>query len=180
MPVMRAIARPAASPALVPSVLLAALPLLALACAHASVNATLDPAEGNAWRRSIPLLDMHGHIDPGNVEKTLKAMDDNGIARMVNLTTGRTPQAFAAAKEQFDGKGQGRFVLYANDVYQAFPIEDPDYGRKVGESLDELVRLGARGLKSRRRWASTGRTSRARSSRSTTRGSIPCGRPAGA
>jgi predicted TIM-barrel fold metal-dependent hydrolase len=134
-------ARPAAAPAL----LLASICALALGCAHA--GASHDPQENDRWRRSLPLLDMHGHIDPGSVEKTLKAMDENGIARMVNLTTGRTPEQFAAAKAQFDAKGQGRFILYANDVYQAFPIEDPDYGRKVSESLEELVRLGARGLK---------------------------------
>ena len=90
---------------------------------------------------------MHGHIDPGSIDKTLAAMDANGIARMVNLTTGRNPQQFAASKQKFDEKGRGRFILYANDVYQSVPIEDPEYGRKVGEMLDELVRLGARGLK---------------------------------
>jgi predicted TIM-barrel fold metal-dependent hydrolase len=123
--------------------------LLALGCAHAAggTAAPADPEEAARWRRSLPLLDMHGHIDPDQVEKTLRAMDASGIARMVNLTTGRTPQQFAAAKQKFDEKGQGRFLLYANDVYQAFPIEDPDYGRKVSEALEELVRLGARGLK---------------------------------
>jgi predicted TIM-barrel fold metal-dependent hydrolase len=140
---------PATSGSMPPMRTLALLPLLALACAHAGNQAAggHDPEESNRWRRSLPLLDMHGHIDPGNVDKTLAAMDKNGIARMVNLTTGRTPKEFAAAKEQFDARGKGRFLLYANDVYQAFPIEDPEYGKKVSDNLEELVRLGARGLK---------------------------------
>ncbi len=121
--------------------------LLALGCAHGAASAAHDPEEANRWRRSVPVLDMHGHIDPDQVEKTLAAMDASGISRMVNLTSGRTPPQFAAAKQKFDEKGQGRFVLYANDVYAAFPIEDPAYARKVTANLEELVRLGARGLK---------------------------------
>jgi predicted TIM-barrel fold metal-dependent hydrolase len=123
---------------------------LGLGCAHApaaSTGAPPDPADSERWRRTLPILDVHGHIDPDQVEKTLKAMDENGIARMLNLTTGRNPRQFAAAKQKFDEKGQGRFILYANDVYQIAPIEDPEYGSKVSAALEEMVKLGAKGLK---------------------------------
>jgi predicted TIM-barrel fold metal-dependent hydrolase len=74
-------------------------------------------------------------------------MDANFIARMVNLTAGEDAAELAAAKQQFDARGKGRFVLYVNDVYSKHPIEDPAFGQKVAATLDEAVRLGAKGLK---------------------------------
>src|SRR5262245_326953 len=70
-----------------------------------------------AWRRTVPIFDVHGHIDPDSIEKTLAAMDANFIHRMVNLTAGEDAAEFSAAKKQFDARGKGRFVLYVNDVY---------------------------------------------------------------
>jgi predicted TIM-barrel fold metal-dependent hydrolase len=122
----------------------------ALACAHAGAGAGAPAADENAnrdWRRSLSIIDVHGHIEADSIDKTLAAMDANGIGRMVNLTTGGAPERFAARKKQFDDKGQGRFVLYMNDVYQNHPIEDVDYGAKVTRDMEENVRLGAKGLK---------------------------------
>jgi predicted TIM-barrel fold metal-dependent hydrolase len=123
--------------------------LFALACAHrAGPPPPVDEAkEAERWRRTLPIIDVHGHIDPRVVEKTLAVMDTNGISRIVNLTSGRNAEQFMAAKSKFEAKGKGRFILYVNDVYQNFPIEDPAYGRKVVETLEEAVRLGAKGLK---------------------------------
>ena len=100
-----------------------------------------------AWRRTIPIVDVHGHIDPDAIDKTLAAMDANFIARIVNLTAGEDAAEFAAAKKLFDAKGKGRFILYVNDVYTKHPIEDPSFGQKVGATIEEAVRLGAKGLK---------------------------------
>jgi predicted TIM-barrel fold metal-dependent hydrolase len=66
---------------------------------------------------------------------------------MVNLTAGEDAAEFASSKQQFDAKGKGRFVLYVNDVYTKHPIEDPAFGQKVAATIDEAVRLGAKGLK---------------------------------
>jgi predicted TIM-barrel fold metal-dependent hydrolase len=127
------------------------LPLCVLVCACAHASGGRAPAAdenvNREWRKSLSILDVHGHIDASAIEKTLAAMDANGIGRMVNLTTGSDPQGFAARKKKFDEKGQGRFVLYMNDVYQNHPIEDPEYGAKVTRDMEENVRLGARGLK---------------------------------
>jgi predicted TIM-barrel fold metal-dependent hydrolase len=120
------------------------------ACARPSSTPGASAAladDGAAWRRTIPIIDVHGHIDPDAIDKTLAAMDANFIARIVNLTAGEDAAEFAAAKKQFDAKGKGRFILYINDVYTKHPIEDPAFGQKVAATLEEAVRLGARGLK---------------------------------
>lgn len=120
------------------------------ACARpASPPSTVaaTPDEAAAWRRTVPIFDVHGHIDSDSIDKTLAAMDANFIARMVNLTAGEDAAEFAAAKRQFDAKGKGRFVLYVNDVYTKHPIEDPAFGQKVAATVEEAVRLGAKGLK---------------------------------
>src|SRR5690348_10807340 len=95
----------------------------------ASPPAAINESVG--WRRSIPIFDVHAHIDPDSIEKTLAAMDANGIARMLDLTAGEDAAEFAASKRQFDARGKGRFVLYVNDVYAKHPIEDPAFGQKV-------------------------------------------------
>jgi predicted TIM-barrel fold metal-dependent hydrolase len=109
--------------------------------------AAAAPDDAASWRRTIPIIDVHGHIDPDAIEKTLAAMDANFIARMVNLTAGEDAVEFAAAQKQFDAKGKGRFILYVNDVYTKHAIEDPSFGQKVGDIIEEAVRLGAKGLK---------------------------------
>ena len=125
--------------------------VLALAsCAHpVSTRSapTAAPEDAAAWRRTIPIFDVHGHIDPDAIEKTLAAMDANFITRIVNLTAGEDAAEFAAAQRQFDARGKGRFVLYVNDVYAKHPIEDPAFGAKIAATIEEAVRLGAKGLK---------------------------------
>lgn len=106
-----------------------------------------DITAGASWRKSVGIIDLHGHIQADAIEKTLHAMDASSIARMVNLTPARNAAEFEAAKRLFDDKGKGRFILYVNDVYNNFPVEDPDFGKKVAAVIDDCVRLGARGLK---------------------------------
>lgn len=124
--------------------------LLLAACAGPAPKApaaTTAVAGDAAWRRTIPIIDVHGHIDPDAIDKTLRAMDANFIARLVNLTAGSDAAEFAATKKAFDEKGKGRFVLYVNDVYLPVPIEDPAFGAKVSSAIEAAVKLGAKGLK---------------------------------
>lgn len=126
--------------------------LALMASTRAAVSAppadlTDDIHANAAWRRTVPIIDVHGHINSDAIEKTLAAMDENFLSRVVNLTPGTNAAEFAAAKKLFDEKGKGRFILYVNDVYQNFPVEDPDFGKKCGQTIEECVRLGAKGLK---------------------------------
>ncbi|MBI4600399.1 MAG: amidohydrolase family protein [Planctomycetes bacterium] len=106
-----------------------------------------DIGANAAWRRGVPIIDVHGHIGADAVEKTLAAMDANFISRIVNLTAGKNAEELARAKKVFDALGKGRFILYVNDPYLNFPVEDPGFGKKVAAVVEECVRLGARGLK---------------------------------
>jgi predicted TIM-barrel fold metal-dependent hydrolase len=130
--------------------LLALIGCALAACAHPGAAPPAAPVaidDANAWRRTIPIIDVHGHIDPGSIDKTLAAMDANGVARIVNLTAGSDAEEFAAAKSVFDAQGKGRFVLYVNDVYGKHAIEDPEFGKKVASAIEDTVKLGAKGLK---------------------------------
>jgi predicted TIM-barrel fold metal-dependent hydrolase len=128
-----------------------ALLVLAFSACARSVStpgaSAVAPDDAAAWRRTIPIVDVHGHIDPDAIEKTLAAMDANFIAKIVNLTAGEDAAEFAAAKKHFDAKGKGRFILYVNDVYAKQAIEDSSFGPKVAATIEEAVRLGAKGLK---------------------------------
>ncbi len=107
-----------------------------------------ESIEANAeWRRTVPIIDVHGHINTDCVEKTLAAMDANFLSRIVNLTPGSNAEQFAQAKKVFDELGKGRFILYVNDVYENFPVEDPEFGKKVAGEIEKCVAMGARGLK---------------------------------
>jgi predicted TIM-barrel fold metal-dependent hydrolase len=121
--------------------------LVMVACAHGQAGLSQDFAANGEWRRSMHIIDVHGHISPASVETALAAMDAHFIDRLVNLTAGSTVEEFSAAKQAFDGKGKGRFILYVNDVYANQPIEDPAFGRKVTETLERTAALGAKGLK---------------------------------
>jgi predicted TIM-barrel fold metal-dependent hydrolase len=100
-----------------------------------------------AWRRGVGVIDVHGHIATDSAAKAVAAMDANGIAHLVNLTSGRNAAEFAAAKRAFDAAGPGRFTLHVNDPYSILAIEDPEFGKKVVAAIEECVQLGARGLK---------------------------------
>jgi predicted TIM-barrel fold metal-dependent hydrolase len=106
-----------------------------------------DVEANSEWRKSQPIIDVHGHIAADAIEKTLALMDANFLSRIVNLTPGRNAQEFSQAKKAFDEKGKGRFILYVNDVYENYPVEDPEFGKKVAGIIEECVRLGAKGLK---------------------------------
>ena len=127
------------------------LSALALACGCAAQETgpklSEDIESNAAWRKGVSILDAHCHIDARAIEKAIAAMDANFIARAVDLTPGSNPQEFAAAKKEFDEKGKGRFILYVNDVYWNFSIDEPDFGTKAAKVIEDCVGLGAKGLK---------------------------------
>ncbi len=116
-------------------------------CGAAPTKLSEDIEANAAWRRTVPIVDVHGHINSDAIEKTLAAMDANFLSRVVNLTAGTNAADFAAAKKLFDEKGRSRFILYVNDVYVNLPVEDPEFAKKCAQAIEECVRLGARGLK---------------------------------
>lgn len=135
----------------VSSWILLAFPLAVAACAGPGVPGE-SIEENAAWRRSIPIIDVHGHLRADAARKTLAAMDANFLSRIVNLTAAQNAEDFAKAKQVFDAEGKdprwgSRFILYLNDVYLNFPIEDPEFGSKVESEIARSVALGARGLK---------------------------------
>lgn len=126
---------------------LAALSIASLSAGEDAATPTGGIEANSEWRKGLPLIDVHGHIEANAIEKTLAFMDANFLSRIVNLTPGTNAEEFAAAKKAFDEKGKGRFILYVNDVYYNYPVEDAEFGKKVARTIEACVRLGAQGMK---------------------------------
>lgn len=98
-------------------------------------------------RAAFPAIDVHFHLEslPSSItpERLVQAMDEAGIAKVVNL--GGSPGMFEHFAETFYAKYPDRFIMFVKP--------DPGaLGRKNGaaedlERIKKAVRMGARGLK---------------------------------
>jgi predicted TIM-barrel fold metal-dependent hydrolase len=122
--------------------------------AHAAGDTPVDrrppiAAEGTAPPRPrYPAIDVHMHIAPGGIERTVALMDRWGIAGGVNLSgmyPGPPREMLEHQLAQAASTG-GRLVVFANANFKRV-LRDKDYGRKMAEDLVESKRLGAVGLK---------------------------------
>jgi len=96
----------------------------------------------------FPAIDVHMHIVPGGIERTLALMDRWGIAGGVNLSGmyPGPPRNFLEAQLDEARATGGRLVVFANANFRRV-VRDKDYGHKMAEDLVESKRLGAVGLK---------------------------------
>jgi predicted TIM-barrel fold metal-dependent hydrolase len=105
--------------------------------------------EGTAPPRSrFATIDVHMHIAPGGIERTVALMNRWGIAGGVNLSgmyPGPPREMLEHQLQQAASTG-GRLVVFANANFKRV-LRDKDYGRKMAEDLVESKRLGAVGLK---------------------------------
>jgi hypothetical protein len=108
-----------------------------LACAHgqpsglaAPTRLSEDIAANAPWRRSMRIIDVHGHISPASVEQALAAMDAHFIDRTVNLTAGSTVEKFTAAKQAFDQKGAVGSSCTSTTSTRTSPSKIPSSGAR--------------------------------------------------
>lgn len=93
----------------------------------------------------FPVIDVHTHfsldIDPAFI---IKKMDELGIKRIVNLSGG-----WGKELKQMIGKFYNpypdRIIIFCNIDFSR--IDDPGFGRKIADSLEEAHAMGAKGLK---------------------------------
>src|SRR5438128_381682 len=106
------------------------------------------PAAAATPHPRFPAIDVHMHIMPGGIERTLALMDRWGIAGGVNLSGmyPGPPRNFLEAQLEEARATGGRLVVFANANFRRV-VHDKDYGRKMAEDLVESKRLGAVGLK---------------------------------
>lgn len=88
--------------------------------------------------------DVHLHFDVASAARALELMNQEGIARGVNLSGGAPGGALEAqlqAAEQFDG----RLAVFTSPHYADTHL--PAFGERFERALRQAAKLGARGLK---------------------------------
>ncbi|HEY8925277.1 MAG TPA: amidohydrolase family protein, partial [Polyangia bacterium] len=113
-----------------------------------SSSANAAPPDAGRPHPRFPAIDVHMHIVPGGIERTLALMDRWGLAGGVNLSgmyPGPPRNLLEMQLEEARATG-GRLMVFANANFRRV-VQDKDYGRKMAEDLVESRRLGAVGLK---------------------------------
>jgi predicted TIM-barrel fold metal-dependent hydrolase len=114
-------------------------PPLAPPDAASSVAVTLPK------RSHVPRIDVHTHLSPFALDRTLAMMNTWGIDHMVNLSGGAAgSQAFALQLDAARRSG-GRISVFCNLDWRLARVAG--YGPRMAASLDAARGLGAVGLK---------------------------------
>ena len=109
------------------------------------------------WRREHRIIDLHMHIDgtEERVARAVRIMDGAGIGLGANLSGGTVTHApgekseFERIREMSDRLAPGRFVQYMNLDYAGW--NEPDFGERAAQQIEEGKRLGAAGFKEYKR-----------------------------
>lgn len=129
---------------LIGSIFLAAC--VAAGCRSAEAPPVSAPTVGPAWRPGYvrpPVIDVHGHIYPDGLGRLEKAMVDDGIALMVNLSGGDLTEA---ASTSALNASFGRMVAFFNIDWRY--RNEPGFGQAMAAGLEKAVRdHGFKGLK---------------------------------
>src|ERR1051325_1481623 len=123
----------------------------------AVVAADRDSADGrrqaDRWRAEHRIIDLHQHIDctPEHLQREVRIMDAVGLGIAVNLSGGTVTHKpgesseFERNKSIADRLYPGRFIFYMNLDYNGW--DEPDFGRRAAQQIEEGHRLGAAGFK---------------------------------
>jgi len=96
---------------------------------------------------SYPVIDFHNHLgNLENTEKYLEEMDKARVWKVVSLD-GRSAEDFYKKHLNVSQEiGKDRFLVFFRPDFSK--VNEPNFGKKEAERLEEAVRMGARGLKS--------------------------------
>ena len=92
----------------------------------------------------IPKFDVHLHIGPDGMPRTLEIFRANGITGGVNLSGGNTPQILAHQLRSAEA-AHGRMLVFANLDFQH--VFEPGWVEGQVAWLAQAKQMGARGLK---------------------------------
>ncbi len=99
-------------------------------------------------RARFPFIDVHAHPDgrmpPDSLDQLIRDMDGLNMAVMVNLS-GRSGDRLREIVENMKGRYPGRFVVFSNVSFE--DVDEPTFGRRAAQQLEDDVRSGASGLK---------------------------------
>lgn len=110
-------------------------------------KSTLKVPEHLVPRSKFPFIDIHSHhsdMSPEYVDKLVKEMDSINLQVMVNLSGG-TGERLKQVVKAMKGRYPDRFVVFANLSFN--DLNEPGYGKRAAERLEQDVKNGAQGLK---------------------------------
>ncbi len=98
-----------------------------------------------------PIIDVHKHVarpiypvDPQNIARGVRVMDQMNVQAVVNLTGGWGDQ-LRENVQNLSGKYPGRFIVCA--LMDWSKINEPDFSEQAAQSLEQAYQAGARCLK---------------------------------
>jgi uncharacterized protein len=93
-----------------------------------------------------PVIDIHNHLrDLDRMEEYLEAMNEAGVWKVVSMD-GRSADDFYKEHLQVSQRvSRERLLVFFTPDFSK--IDEPDFGRKEAEKLEEAVKLGCRGMK---------------------------------
>lgn len=112
---------------------------------------TLVVPENPVTRAKYPFIDVHNHqfrMPTQDLSQLVASMDSLNMGVMVNLSgrgRGDTEHLDGALKNVRDSGYKDRLVVFTNVNFSG--IDDPDWGQKAAQQLEEDVSKGAQGLK---------------------------------
>lgn len=94
----------------------------------------------------FPVIDIHNHLrDLDKTEHYLKEMDEAGVWICVGLDGLSKDDFYKKHLEVSHSVSKERFHIYFSPDFSK--IDEPDFGEKEAQKLEEAVKMGIRGLK---------------------------------
>lgn len=102
--------------------------------------------ETNILKPKFPVIDIHNHLgDLANTGKYLEEMDKAGVWQCVSLDANSADDFYKEHLRASQSVSRERFLLFFRPDFSK--IDEPDFGRKEAQKLEEAVKMGVRGLK---------------------------------
>lgn len=122
----------------------------AVAAAAVAAAAASSPPVAPRPVGELPKIDVHMHIGPDAIDRTIALMDRWGISGAVNLSGmyPGPPRNMLELQLGAAARARGRIAVFANANFRHVGRgRDKNYGRAMAADLVESKRLGAIGLK---------------------------------
>lgn len=109
---------------------------------------TRTPTGDRPSENPLPKIDVHMHIGPDSIDRTIALIDKWGIAGVVNLSGmyPGPPRHMLETQLKAAAQAGGRIAVFANANFRHVS-RDAHYGKAMAADLAESKRLGAIGLK---------------------------------
>lgn len=102
--------------------------------------------ETEVLKPSFPVIDMHNHLrDHQKLDEYLKVMDETEVWKIVSLDARSENDFYKEHIRELHSISKERFLVFFVPDFSY--IDDPEFGRKEADKLEEAVEMGCRGMK---------------------------------